>query len=183
MGSKAVTEKYVAFLRGINVGGNKKVEMARLRKVFTSMGFSGVSTYINSGNVIFRAGKKDFSRIEAALEKAFGFKIDVIIRDEENIRKLCGKIPAGFQNDTIQKTDVLFLKSEFDKKGTIDLLRTNPEVDTLLYAPGAIVWSVKRSSYAKSGMKNFIGSVVYKNMTARNVNTVRKISDLLLEGE
>ncbi|MHB1089711.1 MAG: DUF1697 domain-containing protein [Ilumatobacteraceae bacterium] len=107
---------YVALLRGINVGGNKKVEMSKLKKAFESLGFANVTTYINSGNVIFQSNKKDFSQIETVLKKSFGFEIKVVIRDVKNIQKLCEKIPCELENNTKQKTDVLFLWDEFDKK-------------------------------------------------------------------
>lgn len=77
------------------------------------------------------------------------------------------------------KTDVLFLWGEFDSEKSVDLIKHNIEVDALVYLPGAILWSVLRNDYVKSGMNTFIGSVVYKNMTARNINTVRKIAALL----
>lgn len=170
---------YVALLRGINVGGNKKVEMSKLKKVFESLGFTNVTTYINSGNIIFESSKKDFSQIETVLKKSFGFEIRVVIRDAKNIQKLCEKIPRELENSTEQKTDILFLWDEFDKKSTIGLIKINPKVDILQYVSGAIIWSVKRSDYSKSGMKKFIGTIVYKNMTARNVNTVRKLAGLM----
>lgn len=171
--------RYVALLRGINVGGNKKVEMAKLKKLFESLGFTNVSTYINSGNVIFETGIKQFEIIENALEKEFGFEIKVLIRSSENIIMLSKKIPVEWQNNPDMKTDVLFLRDEFDKKSTTDLIESNPQVDTLKYFPGAIVWSINKANYNKSGMHKFIGTKVYKNMTARNVNTVRKLAALM----
>jgi uncharacterized protein (DUF1697 family) len=171
--------KYVALLRGINVGGNNKVEMPKLKKVFEALGFLNVSTYINTGNVIFETDKKDLdTTIEKALLKAFGFAIRVVVRDTQNIQKLCKSLPNNWTNDTEQKTDILFLWDEFDNKKSIDLIKTT-EVDTLKYIDGAIVWNVKRVDYTKSGMHKFIGTVIYKNMTARNINTVRKLNELL----
>ena len=171
--------RYVALLRGINVGGNKKVAMSKLKALFESLGFTNVSTYINSGNVIFQSSEADFSKIEPALKKGFGFDIAVVVRDAKNILVLCKEIPDKLQNNDQQKTDVLFLWDKYDKKSTLDLLQTNPAVDTILYFPGAIVWSVDRLNYAKSGMHKFIGTEVYRNMTARNVNTVRKLGQLM----
>lgn len=172
-------KRYIAFLRGINVGGNKKVEMPKLQKVFELLGFTNVSTYINSGNVIFHSDTKDFSQIETALQKTFGFEVKIVLRDAENIRKLCKKIPREWKNDTKQKTDVLFLLDAFNSKNTLDLIQPNPAVDTLEYISGAIVWNIQRSNYTKSGLKNFIGTTLYKNMTARNINTVRKLGEIL----
>lgn len=170
--------KYIALLRGINVGGNSKVEMSRLKKVFESIGFENVSTYINSGNVIFETDKGSdvVEKIEKALLETFGFAIRVVVRDIKNIQKLCKEIPLEWTNNDEQKTDILFLWDEFDNKKTIDLIKTT-EVDNLKYIDGAIVWNIKRKDQNKSGMKKFIGTVVYKNMTARNVNTVRKLGE------
>ncbi len=171
--------KYVALLRGINVGGNKKVEMPKLKKTFESLGFSNVSTYINTGNVIFETDKKDLNTlIEKALLKTFGFEIRIVIRDAKNIQSLCKALPSQFTNDTEQKTDILFLWDEYDSKKSINLITTT-NVDTLKYIDGAMVWNVKRYDLKKSGMQKFIGTVIYKNMTARNVNTVRKLGELI----
>lgn len=171
--------KYVALLRGINVGGNNKVEMSKLRKVFESLGFLNVSTYINTGNVIFETNKKDLDiLIEKALQKSFGFEIRIVIRDDQNIQKLCKSIPSEWVNDVYQKTDILFLWNDYDSKKSISLIKTT-NVDNLKYIDGSIVWNIKRADYNKSGMNKFIGTEIYKNMTARNINTVRKLNDLM----
>jgi uncharacterized protein (DUF1697 family) len=175
--------KYVALLRGINVGGNNKVEMLKLKKIFEDLGFLNVSTYINTGNVIFEIEEKKEEiakkKIEKALKDNFKFEIRVILRDEKNIEKVCKKIPADWQNNDDMKTDVLFLWEEFDNKKSLDLINKKEEIDNLIYVDGAIIWNIDRKNYTKSGMNKFIGSVLYKNMTARNVNTVRKLSELM----
>ena len=175
--------KYVALLRGINVGGNSKVEMVRLRSVFAALGYTDVSTYINSGNVLFATDKKYVllltGAIEHALKKEFGFPISVLLRDEKTLRKVAAAIPTEWVNDLEQKADVLFLWGAFDRKQTLALLPTNPAVDRVHYVAGSIIWSVDRKDYKQSGMQKFIGTDVYKHMTARNVNTVRKLVELL----
>ena len=174
---------YVALLRGVNVGGNSKVEMSKLKHIFQSIGFTNVRTYINSGNVIFETeNKADIhlaEEIEKVLLKHFSFAIRVVVRDAKNINKLCASIPSDWTNDANQKTDILFLLDEYDSKNSMNLIATNPTIDTLKYITGAIVWTVKKSDYSKSGMKKFIGTAVYKNMTARNVNTLRKLRELM----
>lgn len=171
--------RYVSFLRGINVGGNNKVEMPKLKKAFESLGFDNVSTYINSGNVIFETNKKDLEPlIEKTLKKIFGFEIRVVVRDAKNINKLCREISRDWLNDTEQRTDVLFLWDEFNSKKSINVIKVT-EVDTLKYIDGAIVWNIKRKDVPRSGMRRFIGTLIYKNMTARNINTVRKLNELL----
>ena len=176
-------QKYVALLRGINVGGNNKVEMSVLKKIFEELGFSEVRTYINSGNVIFTTEKNNseeiINAIETAIHKKFKFSVRVVIRDAKNIQRLCKEIPSHWTNDTEQKTDVLFLWDDYDTKNTLTIIAKNPVVDTLLYSKGTIVWNVKRKNYKASGMRKFIGTPIYKNMTARNINTLRKLADLM----
>lgn len=173
-------KKYVALLRGINVGGNHKVEMSRLKKVFEALGALNVSTYINSGNVIFESQTVPLvETIEKALEKTFGFNVQVVLLDAKNIAKVVKAIPKGWNNDTEVRTDVLFLWDKYNKKNSLGLIVANPEVDRLKYVDGAIIWSLDRRGYNKTGMRKFIGTVLYKNMTARNVNTVRKLALLM----
>lgn len=175
--------KYVSLLRGINVGGNKKVEMKKLREAFEKLGFKNVSTYINSGNVIFEsdspAEQEMLDSIEKTLSKTFGFEIKILIRSRENIHNICAQTSSEWRNDDSQRTDVLFLWDEFDKRESLELLAGKPGIDNLKYIDGAIVWNIDRSKYAKSAVNKFIGTLIYKNMTARNINTVRKLADLM----
>lgn len=175
--------KYTALLRGINVGGNNKVDMKILKTAFEELGYTSVSTYINSGNVIFETKSKDQSLlqidIETKIKNIFGFVIKVIIRSAENLNMICKNIPMDWTDDTIFRTYVLFPGKEFDNRETLKLLNTEPTVDKLLYLPGVIVWNMNKGSYTKSGMKDLIGTSLYKNMTVRNINTVRKLNTLL----
>lgn len=174
--------RYVALLRAINVGGNNRVEMKKLKTVFESLGYTNVSTYINSGNVIFSTtddGNTLSETIEHTLEKSFGFRIPTVVRTKKNIQKVCNAIPDDIHNDDTTKADVLFLWNAYANKKTCKLITINEEVDTLQYVDGAIIWTVTRENYPKSGMNKFIGTEVYKNMTARNVNTVQKLNQLL----
>lgn len=174
--------KYVALLRGINVGGNNKVPMKELQQCFEDAGYDDVQTYINSGNVIFNTKKIDEVRlaaaIEGAIEKWFGFGVRVVVRTGRDIQKIAAAIPADWENKT-HKTDILFLWDGYASKSSVKLINPKKGIDTLIYVDGAIVWHLDRNAYGKSAMNNFIGTELYKNMTARNVNTVRKLAGLL----
>ncbi len=174
---------YVALLRGINVGGAKKVPMSSLKELFETLGYSNVSTYGNSGNVIFYAENLDFTSatiaIETVLLKCFSFEIKVTLRNESSIKKIVETVPTKWANNTDQRTDVLFLWVKYDSSATLQQIKTNPHADSLIYVPGAIIWNMMRINYSKSSMRRFIGSEIYKNMTARNINTVRKLALLL----
>ncbi|MBX2866946.1 DUF1697 domain-containing protein [Candidatus Kaiserbacteria bacterium] len=174
---------YVALLRGINVGGNNKIKMIELKVLFESLGYTNVVTYINSGNVIFETRKKDVSRlaseIQKGIKKKFKLNIPVVLRTQKNIEKVCKKIPPDWVNDKDNKTDVMFLWDKFASKKTLKLISTNPKIDSLLYVDGAIIWHLKKKNYGKSKMNDIIGTEVYKNMTVRNINTVRKLATLM----
>lgn len=172
----------MALLRGINVGGNFKIDMKALKAMVETLGFKHVSTYINSGNVLFVSDldpKSIQSMIESGIKTQFGLSLSIMIRDAQNIADLCAAFPKQWVNDADQKTDILFLSEVVDRPETVSLIRHDPKIDTLIYVKGAIGWNVSRADYPKSGMKHFIGNPVYKNMTARNINTVRKLNDLL----
>lgn len=177
--------KYTALLRGINVGGNNKVEMAKLRATFEALGFKNVSTYINSGNIFFTTNSSNQSslvtKIEKAIKKDFGLEIRVVVRDFKNIEKLNKEIDKNWLNDKEMKTDVMFLWDEFDKAEIIKELVLRPEVDEVRYLPGALVWRVDRKEINKSGMLKIVGTKLYKNMTIRNINTLRKLYSIMSE--
>ena len=176
---------YVALLRGINVGGNSMVSMKDLKDCFGKLGFRNVSTYINSGNVIFTSSHKTeqglASRIEQGIKKCVGFEVRVVVRSLAEIAAVCKKIPKVWTHDASSRTDVLFLWKEVDRPSVLSELVINTAVDHLLYVKGAVVWHFDRRDYNKSKMHKFIGTFVYKNMTARNVNTVRKLYALMTQ--
>ncbi len=175
--------KYLALLRGINVGGKHKVEMKKLREVAEKLGFTVVSSYINSGNLIFECAETDTEKLaiklERAIEKAFGFAVPTLVRDQKSMLALTKKLPNEWTNDAEQKTDILFVWSDFDHKATIGILKPVAGIDELIYVSGALVWHIERADYSKSAMNNLIKTPVYKKMTARNINTVRKLAELM----
>jgi uncharacterized protein (DUF1697 family) len=173
---------YVALLRGINVGGKTKVEMPKLKAFFESLGCSDVSTYINSGNVVFkdeRTIKELEPLIEAGIEKSFGLKIRVVLRDSQNIKKLCAEIPKDWTNDKQQKTDVMFLWDEIDDEDILNKVKINPDIEKALYIDGALIWNIGRENVTRGGGVKLIKTDFYKHMTARNINTVRKLNELM----
>ena len=175
---------YVALLRGINVGGNNKVEMPRLKKLFEDLGFSEVKTYINSGNVIFTGLEADTTKLSAAIEEAieseFGFSVKVVVVAREVMDHIANRVPADWVNDgKTQKCDVLFLWPDIDSPEVLQKLTLKPDIDEAQYFPSAVVWRVMRENINKSGMRNIFGTEVYKKSTARNINTVRKLSAMM----
>ena len=88
--------KTLALLRGVNVGGHRKVPMARLKSVFESLGLEEVQTYLQSGNVVF-GGQADRTELEAAIERAFGFPVSVTLRSAGQWAALTDRNPYARQ--------------------------------------------------------------------------------------
>ncbi|MBT2569613.1 DUF1697 domain-containing protein [Planococcus sp. ISL-110] len=174
---------YVALLHGINVGDNNKVDMKKLKQAFEEAGMSSVVTYINSGNIFFADDVHPKEQLAPILEKAihsqFGQQINVLIYSSEEVREITEAIPENWSNDSQMKSGVLFLWQDVDGEDVLDGLVTKPGIDRVSYVPGAILWSVDREQVTKSGTVKIIGSALYRRVTVRNVNTVRKIAALL----
>ncbi|MDQ7814577.1 MAG: DUF1697 domain-containing protein [Patescibacteria group bacterium] len=168
--------RYVALLRGINVGKTKRIEMKRLKALFETLGYFDVSTYINSGNIVFEAKKAQKtvrSEVENALKKEFGILIPTLVKTDKEMRKIADAIPAAWKNDDKQRTDVAYLFDKADNKKTIDELPVKHDYIDILYVKGALIWNVKRLNYNKSHLNKLIAHPLYQSMTVRNVNTAR----------
>ena len=167
---------HIALLRGINVGKNRRIEMKRLKALLESLGYTQVSTYINSGNVIFNSDKKPASihkDIETYLEKEFGFEIPTLIKTKREIKKIADAIPKEWQNDSTQRSDVAYLFEEIDSKKTLEEIPVKRQYIDIRYTKGAIYWNIDRKNYNKSQLNKLISHKLYQLMTVRNVNTAR----------
>jgi uncharacterized protein (DUF1697 family) len=176
---------YVALLRGINVGGKNKIDMKLLKETFVRVGMESVRTYINSGNVIFTDMKHTKSEITAFLQEAifkdFQLKIKVLVRSINDFENMMKVIPESWKNDKSMRSDVLFLWEEIDRETLLAELKIKPQVDTVMYVSGAILWAVNKGNITKSGLQKLVATSLYKNMTVRNVNTTRKIYEIMKE--
>ncbi len=172
--------KYVAFLRGINVGGNKKVPMVKLKRTFENLGFENVRTLLASGNVIFEGKRANLAslvkKISATLGEAFGFTIPVILLDTSEIKKMIESNPFKKIEITSQKRFyVTFLSAEPQSKLKIPYINTDNSF-SILSIEGNAVFSVL--DLAKTGTPEAMGILEKefgKNITTRNWNTIIKI--------
>ena len=173
--------KFIALLRGINAGRNRRVEMKKLKMVFEMLGCANVLTYINSGNVFFESIMAQTAiqhKIEKALKNEFGFEIPTLVKTEKEMQQIAKAIPATWQNDTEQRTDVAYLFREMDSKKIINQLPVNKEFIDVRYVKGAVFWNVNRKNYNKSHLNKLIGHEIYQFMTVRNINTARFLAGL-----
>jgi uncharacterized protein (DUF1697 family) len=173
---------YVAFLRGVNVGGNSIVSMAAIKEALVALGLSDVRTYINSGNVIFATRASDVQkltgRIEKALEQHTGIAIKVLVMDHKTLKKIVDSIPPHWVDDKTMRTYVLLLWKELDDRNILERLPNKPSIDELMYTPGAVVWRVDRENVSRSQMNRLVGTPMYKKISIRSANTMRKLNEL-----
>lgn len=171
--------KLIALLRGINVGGHHKVPMAELRKEMENLGFSNVVTLLNTGNIIFEAQETaDFeAKIEAHLQKVFGFPIPVLLRSFEEISAVAESNPfKGVEVTESIRLYVSFLKNEPKNKLSLPY-HSKDESFRIIEIRGKTIFSVLDLSKGKTvkGMddleKNF-----GKEITTRNWNTIIKLT-------
>jgi uncharacterized protein (DUF1697 family) len=171
--------RLVALLRGVNVGGHKKVPMARLREVLDGAGFEDVRTYVQSGNVVLTAPRRSPAKvgreIEAAIEDAFGFDVSVVMRTRDEIAALVADDPLGDVATNPTYRVVVFLAEKLDRSRLAD-------VEPDAFAPEAfelrdreiVMWAPegqRDSRIVKTLTEKRTGVVG----TARNWRTVEKL--------
>lgn len=174
--------RYVVFLRGINVGGNKQVPMIELAKVLSANGFKNVKTLLNSGNVVLESNQPDkenlTKQIEDILEKKFGWRIAVILRSMDEIQELIKQDP--FENIKVTNNTrlyVTFLAEE--NKGSLKLPYTYENNKILLANGEEVCWilTIEKPGETGKGMQ-LIEKEYGKLSTTRNWNTVLKVANL-----
>lgn len=170
--------RYVAFLRGVNVGGRRPVRMAELEAAFAGLGLKNVRTVLTSGNVLFDApvsGREGLAAITSAgLKRALGFDATVVVRSLEDIRRLLDsnpfrrmKPPAGAQ------LYVTFLAEDAPDKvappgrSNIRMARVSAGeiASVVILSPG----------HGTTDLMNILDRQFGRRATTRNWNTVRKI--------
>src|SRR5699024_163792 len=141
---------------GINVGGKNKIDMKLLKQTFEKTGMNDVITYINTGNIIFSYKGSSPTELPHILEEAihcvFGLQIKVVVRSFGDISQIIKAIPDTWKNDKDMKSDVMFLWDEIDDESVLMNLVIKPNIDTVKYVPGALLWSVDKINVTKSGM-------------------------------
>lgn len=174
---------YVCLLRGINVGGNNKVSMKELKVLMESHGFFNVETYINSGNIIFESDS-DIHDIELKIHNLIfeNLNVDskVLILTKTDFIKIANSIPAHFKNDDSYKADVLFYYPDINMD-LIDELTFKEGIDEVIMCDCALIHGTLRVNQTRSALLKIVGTKFYFHVTIRNVNTVRKMKELLIK--
>ena len=174
---------FVALLRGVNVGGNNIVSMASLKASFEGLGFEDVASYINSGNIIFRAkegrARKLEQRIEGMLSAEYQLACRVVVRSLSEMAALIESIPDTWTGDTHWRYNVIFLRHSIDSPDIVDGLKPRDGIEEVAYRPGTLLWSAQVKHVTRTAMVKLPGHRNYREMTVRNLNTTRKLYGLM----
>ena len=176
------TSTYVALLRGINVGGNNMLPMKDLAAMFSKAGCADVRTYIQSGNVVFRAAAEVAARIPAAIAKAIAtrakLQIPVIVRSSAQLRGIAEKNPFLRRDVDTDKLQVVFLAGTPGKAAVaaLDPKRSPPDE---FIAQGAEIYLHCPNGYGRTKFSNaYFDSKLATTSTVRNWRTVLKLLEL-----
>lgn len=179
-----MAKKYAALLRGINVGGSKKVPMAELRSVMEGLGHGDVQTYLQSGNAVFSSERKDpvalARELEAAIEARFGFRVPCLVVDGAYLRAVADACPFPAAELEGRQLHATFFSTQpgAERFAAIDRAAYLPEEYRLgdrvlyLYAPEGLGRSKLGEALARPAVVKGI------DVTTRNWNTVAKLVEL-----
>jgi len=176
-------EKYIALLRGINVGGNRLVPMAALKALFEENGFENVTTYIQSGNVIFSGepDHKDAIQEECAamIKSRFGFRVPVAVIPVRELAEALDHAPAWWNEGANAKHNVIFVIPPATPEDVFsEIGGMKPEYERAEAFGHVIFWSAPLETYSRTRLSRVVGSGVYASITIRNAKTTLKLRRL-----
>ncbi|MGE4170506.1 MAG: DUF1697 domain-containing protein [Candidatus Margulisiibacteriota bacterium] len=169
--------RFVAFLRGINVGGHHQIRMPDLKASFEALGFEDVKTILQTGNVVFSTAETDSlslkPTLEAGLSSRFNYDAKVIVRSYDDVRAIAQAMPFPPAED--KHNYVVFL----DTPDLAESLLQTPmdgDVEALASGDGVVYWRVDRGMTLKSAVAKQLAKSSFKaHNTVRNVKTLLKL--------
>ena len=178
----APTAAYVALLRGINVGGKNKLPMLELARLFEAAGASDVRTYIQSGNVLFRAPQKVASGLSSAVSKQiaarFGLRVPLVLRSAEELRRISARNPFLQRGEDPDALHVMFLA---DRPAPARVLALDPKrspPDEFAVRDKEIYLRLPNGAGRSKLTNDYFDRALATTSTSRNWRTVLKLVEL-----
>ncbi|MDD9986982.1 MAG: DUF1697 domain-containing protein [Spirochaetaceae bacterium] len=181
-----MSERYLALLRGINVGGKNLIGKDDLRRCFEDLGFNRVRTYIQSGNVLFRTAATAVAELNADVEQAlsdrFSYAARSVVLSHAGYAAALGAAPPAWGNDAACRHNALFTLAGVTADEVLaNLPPAKPDIETVAAGPGIVFWSATKDRITRSAFMKLPTLPVYRRVTVRNHNTVRRLVALLDE--
>ena len=173
---------YIAFLRGVNLGGKNKIPMAELKTDFENLGFGAVKTYLNSGNVLFSSdqnGREELaSQIESMIKVKFGFDIPVFVILRQDLEDILQNAPAwwGAGREGIYDNLIFIMPPAVFSQVSDEIGAPREGLEQIQNYKEAIFWSFSRKDYQKTNWwPKTASAAISRKLTIRTANTVRKL--------
>ncbi len=176
-------EKYVAFLRGINVGGKNKISMPLLKTAFEDACFLSVRTYINSGNVIFECNNKNTYDIklqcENIIKKNFGLDISVVVVSHNDLNDMLLHAPEWWDADSECNHNAIFIIPPTTADDILLKIESmKHELEKIYSYKNLIFWTAPKNTINKTVWIKIANTTAYAQITIRNANTAKKLLTL-----
>jgi uncharacterized protein (DUF1697 family) len=181
MAKKRLAQKYIAFLRGINVGGHR-VKMDHLRDLFEALGFAKVSTFIASGNVIFDSPANDVAAMERQIEKhlhqSLGYEAHTFVRTPVQLASIVASCPfAAEEVETPgHSLHVGFLRDVPSEEATRKLLSLRSKMDDFCVLGRELFWLCRGKVTDSTVTWPVVAKTIAMASTMRNVTTIQKLA-------
>ena len=171
--------RYIAFLRAINVGGHNTVKMDFLRRLFESLGFSNVKTFIASGNVVFEITSKNAQalarEIEKSLREALGYEVATFIRTAAELATVADYKPFGQPDlDGAAALNIAFLADVLDDKSSQKLMALRTDIDDFHVHGLEIYWLCRKRQSGSKISNAVLEKALGQKATLRGANTVKR---------
>lgn len=172
--------QYLAFLRGINVGGHSLIKMAALKEALEADGFVAVKTYIQSGNVFVTTGESDplkvAQAVSARIKKHFSLDVKVVVFTKGQWEKVIAEAPKWWGTGEGWKHDIFILLPPYDMEEIMRVIgEPKPDIENIGSGAGVVYGSMEFAKYGRTTLSKIVGTPLYKQMTVRNFNTANKI--------
>ncbi len=174
---------YIVLLKGINVGGHKKVPMAELRELLTKSGFKNVQTYIQSGNVILQSSEKDIRKIEEIIKNAilnyFGFEVSVLVITKPNLQRIFDDFPFSEEK---KKASYFMMLHHAPSEALVKVASEKVYEDEEYIILNDCIYYFCAKGYGQAKFNvNFFERNLKTFATSRNYNTMVKLLSLSSE--
>lgn len=180
-------ENYVALLRGVNVGGKNKIPMPLLREAFEKAGFAEVSTYINSGNVLFASNEADAEVLQKKCRQAildgFGLDIAVAVLSAKELADALAGAPAWWGRDEDAKHNAIFVIAPAGAAAVLAAVgEAKPAYERVAAFGRVIFWSAPLKTFSHTRWSKIVSvPAAYGSITIRNANTAKKLLQLVCQ--
>ena len=176
--------RYLALLRGINVGGKNLIAMPDIRRIFEGLGCKNVTTYIQSGNVLFESKLKNAVSLSVTIEKAlaaeFACTCPVVIVPKEQLESVVKNAPPAFGGDPTQyRYDVVFVRPPLRARAVLPTISLKAGVDEASEGNGVLYLKRLIIRASQSYLPKLTRNAAYKSMTIRNWNTTSELCRLI----